>query len=128
VSSAKVDPGILFNKIGFSEVLEVIEKHDDKQQTAKDKDSLMAILNAADDLDAFGVVGVLRYAEIYLLRDNNLKTLPDRVIKNLDKRFDNFKKAYGDLKSFAAKQKARYSYTRKFYTDLQQELVVTFLK
>ncbi len=113
---------------GLGEVLSVIEKHDDKFLASSDKASLMAILNTADDLDAFGAVGVLRYAEIYLLRDNDLKTLPDRVIKNLDKRFENFINAYSDLKSFAAKQKERYLYTRKFYTDLRLELAAIFLK
>ena|SRR3989344_5401516 len=114
----------------FEEVLKAIEKHDDKEYKSivyskkLNRDNIMSILCVSDDLDAFGELGTLRYAEIYLLRDNNLKTLPERVIKNLDKRFQNFLAVYGDLKNLVKKQKKRYLLTKQFYINIRKEINV----
>lgn len=55
----------------FEEILFAIENHDDKdyKQNNTEPNSVFSILCNADDLDAFGKVGIVRYTEIYLLRE-----------------------------------------------------------
>lgn len=108
----------------FEEILDAIEKHDDKDYKlySYTPDSVLSILCNADDLDAFGKIGVIRYTEIYLLRGINLNELPKLVIKNLDKRFVNFEKTYKSFFELYNKHKNRYLTTRKFFEELQEEL------
>ncbi|MCK5170090.1 MAG: HD domain-containing protein [Bacteroidales bacterium] len=109
----------------FDEILYAIEKHDDKNYKLynNNPDSVLSIHCNADDLDAFGKIGVIRYTEIYLLRGINLDELPNLVIKNLDKRFLNFEKTYKDFTELYEKHKPRYLTTRKFFEDLLQETI-----
>lgn len=108
----------------FEEILYAIEKHDDKDYKLDNIDpgSILSILCTADDLDAFGNIGVIRYTEIYLLRGFSLAELPNHVIKNLDKRFLNFEKVYRDFSDLYLKHKERYLLTRNFFAALQEEL------
>lgn len=108
----------------FEEILYAIEKHDDKDYKLYNyaPDSVLSILCNADDLDAFGKIGVIRYTEIYLLRGINLNELPKLVIKNLDKRFANFEKTYKSLFELYNNHKNRYLITRKFFEESQKEL------
>ena len=78
----------------FEEILNAIELHDDKNYliTKQTPDSVISVLCNADDLDAFGKIGVIRYTEIYLMRGINMKELPKHVINNLNKRFANFER------------------------------------
>lgn len=109
----------------FEEILFAIEKHDDKDYKINSiaPDSVLSILCNADDLDAFGKVGVIRYTEIYLLRGFNINNLPELVIKNLDKRFNNFKKTFKCFPDLYAKHKSRYLSTRTFFEDLSNETI-----
>ena len=108
----------------FKMILDAIEKHDDKnyKENNNTPDSVFSILCNADDLDAFGKIGIIRYTEIYLLRGINLNELPKLVIKNLDKRFANFEKTYKNFQELYKKHKARYLKTRRFFEELQDEL------
>ncbi|HAF30763.1 MAG TPA: hypothetical protein DCG75_17105 [Bacteroidales bacterium] len=111
--------------VNFEEILSAIEMHDDKNYKNSENvkpDSVLTILFCADDLDAFGKVGVIRYTEIYLLRGIKLVELPNLVIKNLDKRFLNFEKNYKDFSDLYLKHKERYLFTRNFFEALQVEL------
>lgn len=78
---------------GFDEILEAIEMHDRKDaRIYQDKDgspSILGILSVADDLEAMGVIGIYRYAEIYLQRGIPLKKLGDRILENAELRFLN---------------------------------------
>lgn len=107
----------------FEDILYAIEKHDDKDYKLKNKspDSILSVLCNADDLDAFGKIGVIRYTEIYLLRGINIKNLPSLIIKNLDKRFLNFEKTYRAFSDLYIKHKNRYVITRIFFEALQKE-------
>lgn len=107
----------------FEIILNAIEKHDDKnyKHSHPSPNSVLSIICNADDLDAFGKIGVIRYAEIYLLRGINLNELPDSVIGNLDKRFFNFEKIYKDFSELYEKHKIRYLITRRFFEELQNE-------
>lgn len=108
----------------FEEILNAIEKHDDKEYKLKSTalNSITSILCCADDLDAFGNIGVIRYTEIYLLREVALNELPELVIKNIDQRFLNFEKTYKDFPELYTKHKERYWLTRNFFEALKKEL------
>lgn len=107
----------------FEEILYAIENHDDKEYKSNDlaSNSIMSVLCNADDLDAFGKIGVIRYAEIYLLRGFTIKELPELVIKNLDQRFLNFEKTFMNFPILYAKHKSRYLSTKTFFKDLSNE-------
>ncbi len=110
---------------GLKEVYEAIENHDNKDYKNNtyhnpDPGGLFSVLCVSDDLDAFGITGIYRYAEIYLLRNININDLPEKVLGNLNSRFDYFQKNYGFLVRFAEKQKARYLTIKSFYEALQK--------
>lgn len=88
------------------ELLEAIEKHDDKNydtRPAVHEANLRKILSLADDMDAFGAIGVYRYIEIYLMRDIKETVMAERILQNAAKRYAHFKASlsdnfqYGDL-------------------------------
>lgn len=114
----------------FDDLFNAIQKHDDKQYKYMvyhenlSKNNILSILCVSDDLDAFGAIGVFRYAEIYLLRDNDVNSLADRVLKNLESRYANFHALYSNSDIFTQMQKKRYEYTRDFYRNLQRELSI----
>lgn len=111
--------------VNFNEILLAIEKHDDKnyQLNKNNAGSLFTILCNADDLDAFGNIGIVRYTEIYLMRGVNLRELPSLVIENLDKRFTNFQYSYQNYTNLINKHKSRYRITRKFFEEMQEEFI-----
>ena len=108
----------------FNEILYAIENHDDKDYRIQNQkpDSLLSILCNADDLDAFGRIGIIRYTEIYLLRGINLNELPKSVISNINKRFLNFERTYQKVAQLYQKHQQRYLTTKKFFEELKQEL------
>jgi HD superfamily phosphodiesterase len=75
------------------EMLETIENHDKKNY---DLDSNAGIINffnilsIADDIDAFGAIGAYRYMEIYLIRNINPRSIPEKILDNAKKRYENF--------------------------------------
>jgi HD superfamily phosphodiesterase len=80
-------------KFDVEELLVAIENHDEKNYDyeIKNRNRLLEILALADDLDAFGAIGVYRYIEIYLLRGIQPKLIADRIIINAQHRFNNVK-------------------------------------
>ncbi len=107
----------------FEEILNSIEKHDDKEYKTKSQaDSILSILSIADDLDAFGNIGVIRYTEIYLMRGISINELPKLVLENLDKRFLNFEKDFKIYPDLFTNHKSRYLITRKFFEELNKEI------
>jgi len=110
----------------FNQILDAIEKHDDKNYTNKQApESILSILCTADDIDAFGLIGVIRYSEIYMLRGLNMNQLSDSVIKNLDKRFANFESTYKFLPDLYEKHYKKYQITRRFFEALENEIALT---
>ncbi|MEE4198117.1 MAG: HD domain-containing protein [Bacteroidales bacterium] len=109
----------------FDEILEAIEKHDNKNYPTKNfrPGSLYTILCNADDLDAFGRIGIVRYTEIYLMRGIKLHELTPLVIQNLDKRYRNFKNTYDQYQQLIQKHESRYRLTRKFFEEIQDEFI-----
>jgi HD superfamily phosphodiesterase len=109
----------------FNEILSAIEKHDDKEYKLNNikPDSILSVLSFADDLDAFGKIGIIRYTEIYLLRGISIKELPTLVLKNLEKRFLNFENTFKHLPDLYSKHKSRYLITKTFFEDLAEETI-----
>ncbi|GAK53582.1 hypothetical protein U14_04848 [Candidatus Moduliflexus flocculans] len=107
------------------ELLAAIEHHDDKSyaahQTRSERMRILPILAACDDLDAFGAIGVFRYAEIYLLRGIPAAELAAHVLPNLANRYRHFQRMYGDLGELAERHARRYTMTRRFYAEFAQQ-------
>ncbi|MDD2196643.1 MAG: hypothetical protein PHW91_05590 [Bacteroidales bacterium] len=105
-----------------------IEHHDDKSLQLKDfKDlspalQLTRLLSTSDDLDAFGIIGVYRYIEIYSLRGNVLEVIPQKVLTNMANRFDNFIKLVNDNSNFTQYHTKRYHDAVCFFKNLDCEL------
>ena len=69
-----------------------IEKHDDKNyedQAEKESFPLKTVLSLADDMDAFGAIGVYRYIEIYLLRGMEMEKIAESILQNAAGRYAN---------------------------------------
>jgi HD superfamily phosphodiesterase len=111
----------------MKEVLDAIEKHDDKSKkgieaTPYEMKTIAKLVSASDDLDALGYIGVFRYIEIYLKRGLPDYEIPKKVISNLRDRFSNFFNTYSILSRFAERQKIRYDETIDFFTELDYQL------
>jgi hypothetical protein len=113
---------------GFGDILDAIEKHDDKTAftihfpAGTGGPVLMDILRTCDDLDAFGYTGAYRYAEIYMLRGIPDEILADRVLDNIANRYRNFSGTFHELAAFAKQQEHRFRITRDFYSGLKKEI------
>jgi len=107
----------------FEDILWTIENHDDKDYRIQNQknNSMITILSTADDLDAFGKIGIVRYTEIYLLRGINITQLPTMVINNINKRFLNFKFNYECYPDLYKKHQKRYLITKNFFEELNRE-------
>ena len=105
------------------DILSAIENHDDKEYSDKlDSDILLKILTIADDLDAFGHIGVLRYSEIYLARGVKIVSICSLVMENAEKRFTNFEKTYNSYPELVRKHRRRYDELNVFFRALSTEL------
>lgn len=104
------------NNTDFGEVLHAIENHDDKDYSDPSApDPLLAILSVADDLDAFGRIGIFRYSEIYLTRGVPPNLTGYRIIENAGKRFRNFETLFGRSAAVFKKHQQRYLLLDDFF-------------
>lgn len=77
------------------EILEAVEKHDDKDYAGNsDPASLAAILSVADDMDAFGETGIGRYEEIYAMRGISSAEMPALIVSNVTSRLRHLESTY----------------------------------
>lgn len=107
----------------FNSALEAIENHDDKtypESNANRELSIKTILSVADDLDAFGYIGILRYAEIYLLRNIPIGEISNKVINNSERRFMHFKNNFSAFPDLVEKHHERLKILIDFYKYLNQ--------
>jgi len=108
----------------FSSALEAIEHHDDKAYPEGNHDkklSIKTILSIADDLDAFGYIGILRYAEIYLLRNIPISEISNKVISNAESRFKHFKIHFNAFQNLVIKHQKRLDILIQFYKNLKHK-------
>jgi hypothetical protein len=104
------------------EVLDAVERHDDKSYTsASDPGSLAAIIAVADDMDAFGHIGVLRYWEIYSMRGITMNEMPDKIVSNAVNRFKHLESTYHMFPELVRRQKERLDILTSFYQSLKKD-------
>jgi len=106
-----------------NEILDAVEKHDDKNYgSVSSPASLESIVAVADDMDAFGHIGVLRYWEIYTMRRLDTSDIPRMIISNAESRFRHLESTYHMFPGLIGEQKARLDFLVSFYTTLTKSL------
>lgn len=106
----------------FSDVLLAIENHDNKVYTdSAEDDILLTILSVADDLDAFGNIGINRYMEIYLLRGIEPNKIGDLIIENAGKRFNHFLRIFGENPELLSKYRKEYEILKDFFVNYNKQ-------
>ena len=106
----------------FKEVLYAIENHDNKEYiNYSPEDAILTILSVADDLDAFGFIGIYRYSEIYLTRGVAPHLIGYRIRENAERRYMNFISVFGYNAELADKHRQRFLILDKFFDNYNQE-------
>ena len=102
----------------YADLLEAIENHDDKDYLNKtEQPVLLKYLSVADDLDAFGFLGIYRYLEIYLKRMTNFQDLGDIILKNAAGRFGHLSETFRNYPLFVADHLKRYEILKSFFIN-----------
>jgi HD superfamily phosphodiesterase len=106
----------------YDEILDAIENHDNKEYIESwGEDSILSLLSVADDLDAFGYIGIYRYSEIYLTRGLHLQRAGQMIRENATGRFLNFISLYGSNPELVKKHRQRYLVLDKFFSNFNRE-------
>ena len=105
---------------------DAVRLHDDKsykQQSSAplSADNTLAILCLADDMDALGYLGILRYTEIYLMRGISADEIPCKVIANLESRFRFMAESIKGLPAIYKHHRQRYEIAHRFFTNWQRQ-------
>ncbi len=101
------------------EILDAVEKHDDKEyQALSDPASLSALISVADDMDAFGETGIERYAEIYAMRGVPADEMPLMIIANVRSRLRHLENTYHMFPDIIAEQQNRAKIVTDHFTEL----------
>jgi HD superfamily phosphodiesterase len=104
------------DKDEYTDVLETIENHDKKDYSADTgTGSLLTILSVADDLDAFGFIGIYRYSEIYIKRGIDPHNLGYLIRENASKRFQNFATIFSLWNEYVQSHRKRYNILDEFF-------------
>jgi HD superfamily phosphodiesterase len=107
----------------FPGLLNAIENHDDKDYPAdKVSGDLLKILSIADDLDAFGYIGIFRYSEIYLKRGLNPGKIGYLIRENAGKRFNNLASVLEQFNGYFQNHNQRYIILDEFFRKYNEEL------
>jgi len=106
-------------------VLEAIENHDNKDYTGNTaSNDLLTVLSVADDLDAFGCIGIFRYSEIYLARQIGFDKIGSLIRENAKKRYDNFIKTFGSVDELVIKHWERYYLLDMFFAKYNDQITL----
>lgn len=121
----------------FEELLEAIRKHDQKEEQiysgieTDHRPEILAILSMADDLEALGIIGIYRYAEIYLERGIPLSELGERVVRNANSRFHRLSGCSlceNLIRSYSSEWKDLVSFYEQFTRQLAQSTLPDLVK
>jgi HD superfamily phosphodiesterase len=108
----------------FRAALEAIENHDRKDYNSDSLSSeILTILSVADDLDAFGFIGIFRYAEIYLTRKISYEDVGSFIMENAANRFNHFIKLIGYHDMVEEKHKKKYLILDDFFKEYNISLL-----
>lgn len=116
------DYPLLF-RLNTTPALIAIEKHDNKNYLTEEDEnnfSVLTLLSLCDDLDAYGAIGVLRYAEIYLLRGISSGELSGKVLANIKNRFDYFASHVWLPAVFSDYHRNRFDFACQFFHELSK--------
>ncbi|MBK9391393.1 MAG: HD domain-containing protein [Bacteroidetes bacterium] len=113
----------MMNPSEFPDALKAIEYHDDKDYSSPLKTNrILEILSIADDLDAFGFTGILRYSDIYLRRGVKTDDLGILIRKNAFRRFENFLRNKNFSDGFIKKHTERFEILDRFFKKYNEEI------
>jgi HD superfamily phosphodiesterase len=100
------------------EILDAVEKHDDKEyQALSEPSSLAAVLAVADDMDAFGQTGIERYTEIYSMRGIPQDEMPLLIIDNVTSRIRHLESTFHMFPDIITEQKINARIVTDYFTD-----------
>ncbi|MDX9727866.1 MAG: HD domain-containing protein [Bacteroidales bacterium] len=100
------------------EILDAVEKHDDKDYTLQsDPSSLAAIISVADDMDAFGETGIGRYEEIYAMRGIAASEMPGMIVENVLSRLRHLESTYGIFPDLAEAMRVKAETVISYFRD-----------
>lgn len=124
IAQEYIDDNKLEEKLPVESIIKAIELHDDKEYIKVGVDlkspSIYTLLTVADDLDAFGVLGLYRYFEIYNLREIKSDVIVDLIEVNLKKRFDFVGKVICINSDLFTKHKKRFEMSLNYLKQFQQ--------
>ena len=113
----------------WEEILDAIERHDLKtpevypELSSSAPPGILGLLSLADDLEAFGIIGIYRYIEIYLARRTPLAELGIRVLANASARYSHLRRAFGDTSLSAGNYREKYNELVDFFDGYNQQWV-----
>lgn len=102
---------------------EAVLLHDKKDYSSPSGINLHSVLSMADDLDAFGVIGVYRYLEIYSLRGVLIHELAEKIRRNAAGRLRHFMQQMSFDENLVIKHRKRYEILETFCLNLENDLV-----
>jgi hypothetical protein len=111
------------------EILDAIEKHDRKESLShpplhyKEAPSILTLLTLADDMDALGIRGIYRYAEIYLMRGIPLPELGLRILQNAFHRYQRLAEATLSIPAYKNEAQKGYERLEEFFNGFNQQLM-----
>jgi HD superfamily phosphodiesterase len=114
----------LQENIYYNELIHAIILHDDKSYFNVDSSQTPGIyeyLTVADDLDAFGALGLMRYIEIYAYRGISRWEIKDKIRANLDSRFNFVAGFLSHIPDLFVKHKERYEKALYYLDTLGQK-------
>lgn len=102
----------------FTDLLDALEFHDNKEykNNLSEVNKLLKILSVADDLDAFGHIGICRFLEIYLTRRIDESAIGTEIRKNAAGRFRYFEINFRQYDQLFEKHKKRYRILDDFFS------------
>ncbi len=113
------------------EMFKAIILHDDKSYSRTDNNTIPGIyhfLTVADDLDALGALGLIRYLEIYAHRNISVEELQERIRLNLDSRFKFIEQFVSFDKTLLQKHDDRYRKAQEFLRQLDTQVLAELIK
>ncbi len=106
----------------FPGLADAIINHDNKDYSMPDGINLRTLLSVADDLDAFGFIGIYRYIEIYSLRGVKSRELASKVRENARRRYIHFEELFGAENELIIKHAKRYHILDDFFSNYDLQL------
>lgn len=110
--------------IELTDVLQAIEIHDNKEYKAISKpEDLLTVLSVADDLDAYGFIGIYRYMEIYIERNKPLNEIGILIKDNCENRYQNFIMTYRYYDELIERHSRRFEILASFFNSYNQQTI-----